>query len=74
MVLHLSYHLDPVQGPAGIRFRDILPLLIPEARFLIFGRFPHKITLSRQLLAVSSQPSSLSFQLFLAKPGITLAP
>jgi hypothetical protein len=35
MVLHLKYHLDPVQGPAGIRFRDILPLLIPEARFLI---------------------------------------
>ena len=35
--LHLSYHLDPVQGPAGSRFREILPLPMPEARFLIFG-------------------------------------
>jgi len=35
--LHLAYHLDPVQGPAGSRFRDILPLPKPVARFLIFG-------------------------------------
>ena len=35
--LHLTYHLDPVQGPAGSRFREVLPLPNPEARFLVFG-------------------------------------
>jgi len=33
----MYYHLDPVQGPAGGRFRELLPLPIPEARFLISG-------------------------------------
>jgi hypothetical protein len=36
-VLHWNYHLDPVQGPAGSRFWDILPLPQPDARFLLFG-------------------------------------
>jgi len=33
----IEYHLDPVQGPAGGRFRDLLPLPILVARFLISG-------------------------------------
>jgi len=47
--LHLAYHLDPVQGPAGSRFRDILPLPKPVARFLHFGcSFSRGFRLSRQ--------------------------
>ena len=38
-VLHWNYHLDPIQGPAGSRFRDILPLPRPVARLLVSGAF-----------------------------------
>ena len=37
MSLDLSYHLDPVQGPAGRPFREVLPLPKQAARLLVSG-------------------------------------
>ena len=50
--LHLNYHLDPVQGPAGSRFREVLPLPRPVARLLILGgknSFPPTSLLPRKI-------------------------
>ena len=32
---YLDYHLDPFQGPAGNRLREVIPLPNPGARLLI---------------------------------------
>src|ERR1035437_10167306 len=35
----LNLHLDPIQGPAGDRLREVLPLPESAARFFIFQAF-----------------------------------
>ena len=40
--LHLGYHLDPVQGPAGCRLQEVSPLLSATAH-LIAPNFNNRV-------------------------------